>query len=166
MKRAIGFSILLLSACVAPQKAAPPPLPRPTPTPVPAPPPPPPADWRDRPYTPGDWSYARSGALSEARYGEAGALPRLALTCDPRSGQVRLTWPGMSGGTLVVRTSDGDASLQAGSSDAGLQAVLPARDPLLDRMAFSRGRFLLQANGQELVVPSWPEISRVIEDCR
>ncbi|MFD1610703.1 hypothetical protein ACFSCW_02685 [Sphingomonas tabacisoli] len=167
MRRAIGFSLLMLSACVAPQQAAPPPLPRPTPTPTPTPlPPPPPADWRDRAYTSGDWSYARSGGQSEARYGETGALPRLALTCDPRAAQVRMTWPGAPAGPLIVRTSDGDMTLQAAASDAGLLIVFAARDPMLDRIAYSRGRFMLQASAQELIVPSWPEISRVIEDCR
>ncbi|HYZ48838.1 MAG TPA: hypothetical protein VE567_08085 [Sphingomonas sp.] len=165
MRRAIGLSLLLLSACVAPQKVAPPPLP-PQPAAKPVLPPPLPTDWRDRPYTPGDWIYARSGALSEARYGEAGALPRLALTCDPRAGQVRLTWPGIAGGPLIVRTSEGDATLQGISSNAGLQIVFAARDALLDRMAFSRGRFMLAAGAQEVILPPWPEVSRVIEDCR
>lgn len=168
MKRTIGFSLLLLSACVAPQEAAPPPAPAPVATPTPAPPPPPPpaADWRDRPYTPGDWTYSRSGAHSEARYGQAGAVPRLALTCDHRAKQVRLTWPGAPAGTLVVRTSEGDQSRAARASEAGLQLDLGARDTLLDGMAFSRGRFMLQAGAQELIVPAWPEIARVVEDCR
>ncbi len=42
-----------------------------------------------------------------------------------------------------------------------------AGDSLLDAMAFSRGRFAVQTAGlPTLYVPSWPEISRVIEDCR
>lgn len=166
MKRAIGFSLLMLSACVAPQKVAPPPVPQPTPTPTPPSSPPPPADWRDRPYTPGDWVYARNGALSEARYGEAGALPRLALTCDRAAQQIRLTWPGAPAGRVTIRTTSGDAWRQGAESQAGLQLALAASDPLLDQMAFSRGRFLLSSGGQELIVPSWPEVARVIEDCR
>jgi hypothetical protein len=53
-------------------------------------------------------------------------------------------------------------------SPAGwLVVVLTARDPLLDAMAFSRGRFALEAAGLEtLYLPAWPELSRVIEDCR
>jgi len=44
---------------------------------------------------------------------------------------------------------------------------LSARDPLLDAIAFSRGRFALEAAGLEtLYLPAWPELSRVIEDCR
>ena len=104
--------------------------------------------------------------MSEARYGEAGALPRLALTCDPRAAQIRMTWPGAAAGPVIVRTSEGDMTLQGASSDAGMQVAFAARDPMLDRIAYSRGRFMLQASAQELIVPSWPEISRVIEDCR
>jgi hypothetical protein len=45
--------------------------------------------------------------------------------------------------------------------------VLPARDALLDAIAFSRGRFALEAAGLEtLYLPSYPEISRVVQDCR
>ena len=53
-------------------------------------------------------------------------------------------------------------------SPAGwLVVVLSARDPLLDAIAFSRGRFALEAAGLEtLYLPAWPELSRVIEDCR
>jgi hypothetical protein len=44
---------------------------------------------------------------------------------------------------------------------------LPASDPLLEQMAFSRGRFLVTVEGgPSLVVPAWPELARVIEDCR
>lgn len=45
--------------------------------------------------------------------------------------------------------------------------AVPVRDPLLDAMAFSRGRFALETAGlPTLYLPSWPELSRVIEDCR
>jgi hypothetical protein len=34
-------------------------------------------------------------------------------------------------------------------------------------MAFSRGRFAIETAGlPTLYVPSWPEVSRVVEDCR
>ena len=38
---------------------------------------------------------------------------------------------------------------------------------LLDAMAFSSGRFAVDLPGRSvLYLPSWPEVSRVIEDCR
>lgn len=46
-------------------------------------------------------------------------------------------------------------------------AELRTSDPLLEQMAFSRGRFLVAVEGgPSLVVPAWPEVGRVIEDCR
>lgn len=45
--------------------------------------------------------------------------------------------------------------------------MLPASDPLLDQMAFSRGRFMVTAEGgASIVVPAWPEFARVVEECR
>ena len=42
-----------------------------------------------------------------------------------------------------------------------------SNDELLDAMAFSRGRFVIeQAGAPTLVVPAYPEVGRVIEDCR
>lgn len=43
----------------------------------------------------------------------------------------------------------------------------PASDPQLDLLAFSRGRMLVSIAGMgDLVLPSWPEFARVVEDCR
>jgi len=81
------------------------------------------------------------------------------------AGQVSLARPGASGNALVVRTSFGERRLPAGAPDS--TATLAAADPLLDQMVFSRGRFLIQADGAPtLIVPAWPEPARVIEDCR
>ena len=44
--------------------------------------------------------------------------------------------------------------------------IMP-RDPILDAMIYSRGRIALEVTGQmPLAIPSWPEIGRVVEDCR
>lgn len=63
-----------------------------------------------------------------------------------------------------------DRSLAAQSATQGpasLIGVLPANDPILDAMAFSKGRFAIETAGQQtLYLPSWPEVTRVIEDCR
>ena len=38
---------------------------------------------------------------------------------------------------------------------------------MLDRIAFSRGRFAVQTTGlTSLAIPIWPEFTRVVEDCR
>jgi hypothetical protein len=58
----------------------------------------------------------------------------------------------------------------AGTGGAGaprLVGTIPARDPLLDAMAFSKGRFAVEVTGgAPLYVPAYPEVTRVIEDCR
>jgi hypothetical protein len=55
-----------------------------------------------------------------------------------------------------------------GAAPAGrfTAARLVADDPLLDAIAFSRGRFGVTIDGRERWFPAWPEIARVIEDCR
>lgn len=45
--------------------------------------------------------------------------------------------------------------------------ALPANDPLIDAMGFSRGRFIVETPGATpLVIPAWAEVQRVAEDCR
>jgi hypothetical protein len=106
--------------------------------------------------TPGDWTY-RADDLT-AVYG--GGL--FTVRCDPAARRVTLSRGGAAGG-LTLRTSYGDRSLAAGPSGA----VLPASDPLLDQLVFSRGRFAVEAEGQaRLVLPTWPEPARVVEECR
>jgi hypothetical protein len=108
-------------------------------------------DWRDQPLTPGDWSY--DPGSGEARY--AG----FSLRCDTARRQVVLSRAGAAG-PLRLRTTYGERNLAAG-------AALPAADPLLDEMAFSRGRFTVEAAGLPvLILPAWPEPARVVEDCR
>ena len=156
---------IALASCATPGPApvARPPAPEAAPSPPPAPPPapvpPPPRDWRDLDLTPGDWTYQQDGAGSAARFG-AGA-PAFALRCAPAARQVVVERTDAPPGTrLIVRTSFGERVVAAG-------APLAAADPLLDQIAFSRGRFTVAADGLPLlVIPAWPEPARTIEDCR
>jgi hypothetical protein len=156
---ALAAALLAGSGCVAPREAAPPPVPPPAPPIIapPAPAPPPPQDWRDIALTPGDWSYRGDAAGSEARFGG----DALALRCDKARRRIRIERAEAAAGTdLIVRTSFGIRRLAAG-------AALAPGDPLLDQIAFSRGRFTIEAAGLPmLVLPAWPEPARVIEDCR
>jgi len=71
---------------------------------------------------------------------------------------------------VTVRSTFGLRPLSsdpAASKPGWIALRLQPRDPLLDQIAFSRGRFTIEVAGQPpLYLPSWPEISRVIEDCR
>ena len=169
-----GAAILaLLSAC-APRASAPVAAPPPAPvatTPPPAPLPPL-ADWRDAPQTPGAWRWASVDGRSTASFGLADQAPLLTLSCAA-PGSVRLVHSALSERTLPVgvTTSAGTFPLFSdpvpAASSAPVTVTLSARAPVLDAMAFSRGRFVVEVAGQApLVLPAWPEVSRVIEDCR
>jgi hypothetical protein len=162
-----------LSACV-PQPDAPPPPAQSQPAQPPAaalpPPPPASADWRDIALTPGDWSYGREAdGSSAARFGTAGTEPLFVVRCEP-SRQVRLSLGSRASGAMTLRTSFGARALPltAPAQPTGYSsAALPATDPLLDGMAFSRGRFTVEVpNSRTLVLPAWAEVARVVEDCR
>jgi hypothetical protein len=143
----------LLSACAGKPAPAPPPAVRQTPPEAQAAPPveADSEDWLGQPLTPGDWSY--DAGAGEARY--AG----FSLRCDSARRRISLSRAGASG-PLRLRTSYGEHVLAPG-------AALAADDPRLDEIAFSRGRFAVDAQGMTtLVLPAWPEPARVIGDCR
>lgn len=173
----------LAGSCTTPHEAptpAPAPAPAPQPTVTPAPPPAPlppaPADWRDAPRTPGDWRWGIIAGRSSAGYGADPVVPLVTLTCDRASGQVLLARAALGGDgarehvPMALTTVSGTRALLSEplQSPAGWLVVpIRADDPILDAIAFSRGRFALEAQGQPtLYLPSWPEVSRVIEDCR
>jgi hypothetical protein len=169
MRKLTALAVMgLLASCVAPRQAPPP---APAPTPRPAPPPPPADDWRDFPQTPGNWRYSAEAGGSAARFGAAGA-PVFIARCDMATRAVVLSREEVASAEaslIDITTSAGRQSFRAQplSGRRAVAASIPARDGFLDKMAFSRGRFVVAVTGSErLVIPSWPEFARVIEDCR
>jgi hypothetical protein len=130
-------------------------------------------DYSTARITSGSWSYQPVPGGSVARFVDATGTSRFALECSKTTRRVTvsrttvastLAAPG-----LFVWTTDASRSLGARfDATAGRVAVeLSARDPLLDAMAFSRGRIAVAMPGAEpLVMPAWPEAARTIEDCR
>ena len=106
------------------------------------------------PITPGQWDYVATAAGSEARYSSV-----LSIRCDRQSRTVTISLPGQTNASLTIATSELTRSIPAGGR-------LFANDPLLDAIAFSRGRFLVGGAGPILAIPSWPEPARAIENCR
>ncbi len=162
-----------LAACVPPPPApTPTPTPAPTPAPAPAPVPTPTplpgtTTWMDAPQTPGDWYY-QAGA---ARFGPPQSEALLVMRCDRAAGVVEVARSGNVAATqMAIRTETmerGVAAAPAGGPLPTVVARIPGRDPLLDAMAFSKGRFAVEVAGlTTLYVPSYPEVTRVIEDCR
>ena len=174
MRRLLAFSLTLaVAACVAPPAPPPPPprdVPRPRPAPPAPPPPPPAAEWRDWPVTAGTWVYERDARGSRALFGPARADALLVLRCDLGERRMFLSRAGSSEVPLAIRTSSASRSLAVRATGGALPyvaAALVPTDPLLDAMAFSRGKIAISQPGTPLlVVPSWAEIGRVIEDCR
>ena len=71
---------------------------------------------------------------------------------------------------MIVRTESQTRSLAAAGVNSvppTFEARLSANDRLLDAMALSKGRFAVEVPGTTtLYLPSWAEVTRVIEDCR
>ncbi|MEO6225720.1 MAG: hypothetical protein ABIO80_07725 [Sphingomicrobium sp.] len=118
----------------------------------------------------GTWTYAAGGGSSEASFTDGNGHAQLRLTCTRVTRRVTLSKPAnLASPTLAVWTSTQSRNVAAGfdAATARLSAQFANWDPLLDAIAFSRGRFAVSASGQPaLVVPSWGDISRVVEDCR
>lgn len=169
MRAPLAFvAIIAVAGCTAAPRVVPsPPPPRIVAS---APPPPLAADWRAWPMTPGTWRYGRDEHGSVAMYGRVNADAVAVLRCDRANGRVFLSVPGATPGTLTVRTSSTARALPVGATGgtpAYVAATLAPTDPLLDALAFSRGRFALSlAGGPPLVLPAWAEVGRVVEDCR
>lgn len=183
-RRSAPWSVLALAMLAAltascSERIIPPPTPtpgpRPAPTPAPPPGPPPsqqlpPAqpsgiDWRQAPITPGNWTWGSEGGQSVARF--AGGV--LVVRCDRAGGAIVLQRAGTTAGPapMTITATSGVRTFSATPRDGALTVTLTPRDPIFDAMAFSRGRFAVEAPGlAPLYAPSWPEISRVAEDCR
>ncbi len=170
------LSLLALAGCVSaprvvPEPARPVPVPTPAPAPAPTPTPAPlPADWRDWPLTPGNWVYRQDARGSVALFGRPGAEAELTLRCDAARGRVVLSRRGEGAPALALRTTSTLRQLAVQPVPGAvpwLAADLGPLDSAIDAMGYSRGRFVIEASGlPTLVVPAWPEILRVAEDCR
>ena len=152
--------MLAVAGCAAVPTPAPPP-PRPAPVaaaPTPAPLPTPTRGWEERAVESGAWRYD-AGSRAATFVPTGSANPLLTMTCSGSA--IRLT--SALAGAVSLRTSAGTDEIRF---DGG-SATLPNRDPRLDRIAFSRGRFALETpGGGALTLPVQSEIGRVIEDCR
>ena len=154
-----GALMLVVAGCTAiPQPVAPPPPQPVAPAPTPAPLPTPTAGWEDRAVNPGAWRYD-AGSRTAAFVPTGSANPLLSLTCSGSG--IRMT--SALAGDVSLRTSAGTDRIRFDNGSANLAN----RDPRLDRIAFSRGRFALETpGGGAMTLPVQSEIGRVIEDCR
>jgi len=103
----------------------------------------------------GQWTYFATAGGSIAMYGS-----HIQLRCDRAARIVTISRPNDAPAALTIAT---DSITRALPSNGRLLAT----DPLLDAIAYSRGRFIVAGGtGPTVAVPSWPEAARSIEDCR
>jgi hypothetical protein len=109
------------------------------------------------PLSAGQWSYRQTPGGSVAQHGA-----NLQILCDRASRTVtiaRLARVSAPGEPLGISTDSISRVLAS--------TALGARDPLLDAIAFTRGRFVVTGGGgPRLVLPASAEAARSIEDCR
>jgi hypothetical protein len=116
----------------------------------------------------GSWSYRTIAGGSEANFIDT--APRLIIRCNRAARTVSIIRTGVPAATATASiwtTSTARTIPARFLATKELVADFAATDPLLDAIAFSRGRFATAASGAPLLVlPAWPETARVIEDCR
>jgi|CXWL01.1.fsa_nt_gi hypothetical protein len=173
---------LLLAASIGLSGCAvvPPPAAAPAPIVIPAPPPPAPApallpsDWRERPFAQGSWSLVQKDTGSVAQFGHPGRPADFLVRCQAMSKNLLFSRAGsIPESVAAVMTLASTDTKRAYAATNGSEAPphiwseTPANDPQLDSLAFSRGRILVSVAGtDDLVIPSWPEFARVVEECR
>ncbi|MBA3577088.1 MAG: hypothetical protein H0W39_05685 [Sphingomonas sp.] len=118
----------------------------------------------------GTWLYRPFAGGSESLFRDGAQAQRLAIRCNRATRVVSIVRSAVPAAapTLSIWTSSMARSLPSRFDAArNLSADLNARDPLLDAIAYSRGRFATAAAGAPMAtIPTSPEAVRVIEDCR
>jgi hypothetical protein len=119
---------------------------------------------------PGNWSFTATAGGSEATFSDTSGRAQLTLRCTRATRRVTVSKPASAGASaLAFWTSSLTRNVAAAFDPATgrISAELTMMDPLLDAMVMSRGRFAVTVAGTpSLVLPPWPEIARVVEDCR
>ncbi len=128
-------------------------------------------DWTYWPVTPGDWVYRRDERGSIALFGVPGQDALATLRCDTGRNMLYFSRSGnlMGPVQMTLRASQGLQSYTASpiTGSAYVATAIAPGDPMLDKLAYSRGRFAVEVDGlAPLKLPSWAEVSRVVEDCR
>src|SRR5438309_8153616 len=103
----------------------------------------------------GSWSYSSTPDGSEAMFVNASAQPQLFIHCSRAARRITISKPATGAAPFLnVWTSAQTRSLPASFNPATsrISAVVSAYDPLLDAIAFSRGRFGVGVSGAPALV--------------
>ncbi len=163
------FAFALVAGCAVPPAPPPPPA-RPVavrPAVAPVVRPAPTSD--EAPPASGVWTYVRDTRGSVAKFGTAGSDALFVVRCDDGVRRLSLSVPGRSPAALRLIASTGSTLIDTVPVSAAppyVSANVATSAPILDALAFSRGRFAIDYGGARSSIPAWPEFARVIEDCR
>jgi hypothetical protein len=118
----------------------------------------------------GAWTYRAIAGGSEADFVDAASAVRMEIRCNRSARTVSIVRTGVPAAapSLAIWTTSLTRTIPARYlATKELIADVAASDPLLDAIAFSDGRFATAATGAPMTaVPAWPEVARVVEDCR
>ncbi|WP_300974851.1 hypothetical protein [Sphingomonas sp. LHG3406-1] len=119
-----------------------------------------PADWRARPTNAGTWTWRNAPDASEAIFSDSRG-PQLVIRCTRATRRVSFSRTGGGPAAPIrIATTSSERALPPGN-------MLLASDPLLDAIAFTRGRLWVDVQGTlPLILRSAAEPARAIEDCR
>jgi urea transporter len=127
-------------------------------------------DFNTAQVMPGSWGYQSTAGGSMARFVDTAGTARLVLECTKATRRVSVSLTSSApAASLSLWTSIASRNMPARFEANAMRvtAELPAYDPLLDAIAFSRARIAVtMPGGVPLVVPSSPEAARTVEDCR
>ena len=123
-------------------------------------------NWMDAPATPGTWRYVAQDGSSVAEFWSPSNERLAAISCS-YGRDVFVAVYGAGAGSITIRSETATRTQVASPSGMVARTQLAPGDPLLDAMALSKGRFAVEVEGAPpLFLPTWAEVSRVIEDCR
>ena len=122
------------------------------------------------PVSQGSWGYRAVPGGSEATFVDTTGTARMAVACGRVTRLVTLSRISAApASSLSFWTSSATRNLGANFDQRSGRVIaqVSSNDPLLDAIAFSRGRFALSMPGfPALVLPAGPELAHVFEDCR
>lgn len=129
------------------------------------------AEWTALPLRPGDWNWRGDPGSGDTHAEFAGTDGEnlVHLRCEPGNGDLVLSLANgdIQARAIIVHTETQSRQLAADAGEGSISTRIARDDDLLDAMAFSRGRIAFEVEGGlAFSVPAYPEITRVVEDCR
>ena len=122
------------------------------------------------PVSPGRWTYRAVTGGSEAAFVDGAGATRMVIACGKLTRLVTLSRISAAPASSLSFWTSSDSRNLASRFDqpsGRIIAQVGGMDPLLDAIAFSRGRFAVSMPGSPaLVLPAGIEIAHVVEDCR